>query len=807
MARPTRLSGKRIVRTIDWVGAPISSNTVSRSEGKRMKIEEIDLIVVGAGMSGLVAAMAAKAEDLRVLIVEPSNVLGGQGTTGGVAGFCGDTFRVNHIFAELIDRLAAQDLINPYNPNDDRREYELEWCAYYLQEMVLERGIKVLLHSRVIDAVAEDGRITGITVSTAGGIHHYRPRFVIDASGVSVVAAAAGFPVISEGANKHLPMSLYFTLWDSGRKVKPFLPDGLSKWTNDDEIPMTTLHFHENGKVEIKMKVVGFDAADGFGRSQAEIFARRQMISLIYYLQTHGYRGKRLDTYVLASVSRGIGVREERRIVGEHVLTNEEAERGTVFDDAVAVNTYHLDFHWTDKLQRAGTGITRMVEPYHIPLRALIPKGAKNLLVPGRGASAEQLAMSSFRVMGVVQAMGFGVGMAARRCLIDGSDLGDLDVGALQADIENSGQSLDLSYYGDYQRKLLLIREHVFGDDRPFAQCHASTLVQLRNNRFLVAWFGGTREGNDDVGIWLAERYQCAWKAPRRIAKIEEVPHWNPVLFGAPTGMVHLYFKVGPNCREWCTWTMTSHDEGATWTQARELAPGDPLTPGPVKDKPIVLHDGTWLAPNSSETSDTWDVFTDRSSDDGRSWQHSESVALDHEEFGGKGAIQPTLWESEPNRVHMLVRTTAGRIWRSDSDNGGKSWVPLYQTDLPNNNSGIDLARLYDGTLALVYNPVEESWGPRTPLRISLSFDNGATWPHQLDIETEAGEYSYPAIIPTVRGMAICYTWRRERVAFWHGSIEQITMRDMELAMMTKCPIAYTPDGESIPDRSPVSTI
>ena len=407
-----------------------------------MKTEEIDLIVVGAGMSGLVAA---KAEDLRVLIVEPSNVLGGQGTTGGVAGFCGDTFRVNHIFAELIDRLAAQDLINPYNPNDDRREYELEWCAYYLQEMVLERGIKVLLHSRVIDAVAEDGRITGITVSTAGGIHHYRPRFVIDASGVSVVAAAAGFPVISEGANKHLPMSLYFTLWDSGKKVKPFLPEGLSKWTNDDEIPMTTLHFHENGKVEIKMKVVGFDAADGFGRSQAEIFARRQMISLIYYLQTHGYRGKRLDTYVLASVSRGIGVREERRIVGEHVLTNEEAEQGTVFDDAVAVNTYHLDFHWTDRLQRAGTGITRMVEPYHIPLRALIPKGAENFLVPGRGASAEQLAMS----VGVVQAMGFGVGMAARRCLMDKSDLSDLDVGALQADIENSGQSLDLSYYGD----------------------------------------------------------------------------------------------------------------------------------------------------------------------------------------------------------------------------------------------------------------------------------------------------------------------------------------------------------------------
>ena len=172
-------------------------------------------------------------------------------------------------------------------------------------------------------------------------------------------------------------MSLYFTLWDSGKKVEPFLPPGLPRWTNDDEVPMTTLHMFDTGKVEIKMKVVGFDAADGFGRSKAEIFARRQMVALIYYLQTHGYKGKKLDTHVLASVSRGIGVREERRIVGEHVVTDEKAKHGVVFEDAVAVNTYHLDFHWTDKLERAGTGITTMVEPYHIPLRALTPKGAK----------------------------------------------------------------------------------------------------------------------------------------------------------------------------------------------------------------------------------------------------------------------------------------------------------------------------------------------------------------------------------------------------------------------------------------------
>ena len=90
----------------------------------------------------------------------------------------------------------------------------------------------------------------------------------------------------------------------------------------------------------------------------------------------------------------------------------------------------------------------------------------------------------------------------------------------------------------------------------------------------------------------------------------------------------------------------------------------------------------------------------------------------------------------------------------------------------------------------------------RTPLSIALSFNNGETWPHRLDIETEPGEYSYPAIIPTTLGMAITYTWRRERIAFWHGSIEQITMRDQEVMMGTKCPVAYTPDGEGIEGNS-----
>jgi predicted neuraminidase len=756
-----------------------------------------DIVVVGGGMAGVMAALSAKSAANRVLIVEPSNVLGGQGTAGGVAGFCGDTRNVNRDFDELVQRLSQHRFIREFNPTDDRRSYDLEWCAFFLQEMVRERDIDVLLHSRVTAAKATDGVITGVDVSTVGGLCTLRPKFVIDATGACVVPAMAGFPVLHEGANRQLPMSLYFTMWNTGKPVRPFLPPGCEEWNSDTEIPMTTLHFFDTGKVEVKMKVVGFDAADGFSFSRAEMHARRQMISLIYYLQTKGFRGKKLDRHVLASVSRHIGVRETRRIAGEHSLTIDEVTHGTVFSDAVAVGTYHLDYHWPDTMQRGDTGITQMVEPYHIPLRAMTPKGARNLLVPGRGASGDQMAMSSFRVMAPVSQMGFAAGKAAQLCAAERCGLDSLDVGRLQALIEAGGQRLDLSAYGVYLRNSLLDHEHVFGDERPFAQCHAPTLVQLRNNRFLVAWFGGTEEGADDGGIWVADRFQCAWSRPRLAAKVGREPHWNPVLARGAGGEVRLYFRVGPRVASWRTWATTSLDEGMTWSAPMPLAASDPVAPGPVKNKPLVLADGTWLAGNSVEADGDWRVLVDRSSDSGRTWSHGAYLDNDDkggavmasgagtgvlhlagvQDFTGCGAIQPALWESGGGRVHLLARSSAGALYRSDSEDGGRTWGPLRRTDIPNNNSGIDVCRLADGTLVLVHNPVAENWGVRTPLRISLSFDNGETWPNSRDLEEEAGEYSYPAVVATSRGMAIAYTWRRERIAFWHGSVEQVIDR------------------------------
>jgi len=324
----------------------------------------------------------------------------------------------------------------------------------------------------------------------------------------------------------------------------------------------------------------------------------------------------------------------------------------------------------------------------------------------------------------------------------------------------------------------MAIHEHLFADERPFANCHASTLAWLGHDRFLAAWFGGTKEKHPDVGIWGASRSDGLWSPPRLLIKLREQAHWNPVLLCAPDGAVHLWFKVGLNPTVWSTWTMVSEDAGASWSEPRELVPGDVGGRGPVKNRPLVLSDGAWLAPASIEApagdGRRWDVFADRSEDGGLTWQRFD-VPIDREANPSAGAIQPSFWESSPGQVHLLCRTSFGYLGRSDSTDGGRTWSTLRDAGLPNNNSGIDLAHLPDGRLVLAHNPVAANWGARWPLRLAVSADGGETWPRSLDIETVEGEFSYPSVIPVGEDRVACsYTWRRERIAGWFGRVSEI---------------------------------
>ncbi|MEK3916670.1 exo-alpha-sialidase [Paenibacillus sp. FSL H7-0331] len=325
-------------------------------------------------------------------------------------------------------------------------------------------------------------------------------------------------------------------------------------------------------------------------------------------------------------------------------------------------------------------------------------------------------------------------------------------------------------------------KEFIFEEKRSFASCHASTLVALDNNEVLVSWFGGTAEKNSDVAIWLSRRLTDGWTNPVCIADEEGIAHWNPVLFQGIDNRIFLFYKVGHEISDWFTRVRVSTDDGHTWSEARELVPGDNRGGrGPVKNKPVLLNNGVIAAPASVEGpdpendgKDIWEAFVDLSSDNGDTWQASARVPMDYETLVGhqhsraKGVIQPTLWESG-HQLHMLLRSTEGWIYRSDSNDGGATWQPAYPIGLPNNNSGIDLVAMDSGTLALVYNPVQgySTRTARSPLSVIFSRDNGINWGDEFILEQEAGEYSYPAIVDQGDKLHITYTWKRERIVYW----------------------------------------
>lgn len=297
-------------------------------------------------------------------------------------------------------------------------------------------------------------------------------------------------------------------------------------------------------------------------------------------------------------------------------------------------------------------------------------------------------------------------------------------------------------------------------EGKPTPSCHASTIVEGKDG-LVAAWFGGTREGAADVGIWISRRGLSAkWDTPVQVASAkdasgEAVPCWNPVLFQPKSGPLLLFYKTGAQIRTWQTQLRSSDDGGVTWSEPRQLPDG---ICGPVKDKPVELADGTLLCPTSDEPApDRWLVHFSMTRDLGKTWEKTGPLN-DGAEFD---AIQPTVLFHPGGKLQALCRTKQGCISTLWSDDQGKTWSRMEATDLPNPNSGIDGVTLADGRHLLVYNPVKKG---RSPLVIGLSTD-GRAWRQVHVLEDQPGEYSYPAIIQAKDGTVhITYTWKRQLV-------------------------------------------
>ncbi|HXG13199.1 MAG TPA: exo-alpha-sialidase [Gemmataceae bacterium] len=317
----------------------------------------------------------------------------------------------------------------------------------------------------------------------------------------------------------------------------------------------------------------------------------------------------------------------------------------------------------------------------------------------------------------------------------------------------------------------LVLAEFIY-EKAPFPSCHASTIVESKGG-LVAAWFGGTREGHPDVGVWVSRHDGRGWSEPVEAANgIESAekryPCWNPVLFQPKAGPLLLFYKVGPNPRGWWGMLITSDDGGKTWSKPRRLP--DNIW-GPIKNKPVQLADGSLLCGSSSETTG-WQVHMQTTPDLGKTWQ-SVGPLNDGRQIG---AIQPAILVHKDGRLQALCRSRQGRIAEIWSADNGKTWSPMTLTSLPNPSSGIDAVTLKDGRHLLVYNHTQKG---RSPLNVAVSKD-GKVWQAALVLENEPGEYSYPAVIQTADGMVhVTYTWRRQRIKHVVIDPAKLTLRDL----------------------------
>lgn len=365
------------------------------------------------------------------------------------------------------------------------------------------------------------------------------------------------------------------------------------------------------------------------------------------------------------------------------------------------------------------------------------------------------------------------------------------------------------------EREGILTDEFLY-DEASFPECHASTIVELKNGDLVAAFFGGTKERNPDCCIWVCRKPKDAeeWTAPQLAAdgvsnlndpdaslagitadttpasvgpmvkdnhkkaelsgdkNMKRKACWNPVLFQIPgTKEILLFYKIGLNVADWSGWLVRSKDGGKTWSH-REALPKGFL--GPIKNKPEYIN-GRIICPSSMEGKGGWRIHFELSDDNGKTWRKVGPIQAETDSQTSKplSVIQPAILRHRDGRLQALCRSRNRRIATCWSNDNGETWSKVTLLDIENNNSGIDAVTLKDGRHVLIYNNFEPlpgtTKGVRTPLSIAVS-DDGIHWTHKLTLEdSPISQYSYPSIIQGRDGsLHTVYTWRRQRIKYVH---------------------------------------
>lgn len=385
-----------------------------------------DVIVAGGGPAGVCAAIAAARKGAKVLLIEKNGCIGGIWTAGALSWVI-DSYDKSGIIKEIIEEL--KDNGSGRIARDKIFISDVEQMKLLLEKKLINSNVDFILHTRLTSAVTDSGVLRYVITDSKSGKQAWEAKVFIDCSGDGDLGAMAKcrYEEGKSGTGETQPMSLVALL--SGIKsgdMKPFdntLPYGEGKTPKQkllDEFlrcgvkPSYTLPalYHVGNDVYMLVANHEYDckATNARDITKATVNARKEINILVNALRNSGGIWKNIQ---LVATAENIGVREGRRIEGLYCVCQNDLYNGATFEDAVCHINAGIDIHATKKNVGSIEKNSKVTHPYDIPLRALIAKDVKGLMMAGRCISGDFKAHSSYRMSGSAAAMGEAAGKAA----------------------------------------------------------------------------------------------------------------------------------------------------------------------------------------------------------------------------------------------------------------------------------------------------------------------------------------------------------------------------------------------------------